>query len=119
MPLGPSGSNKAIDGFNAGVKYAALFKTDGNEVSGGGYSRVSSAFTQGSGNDANRCSNNAALDFGQATANWGSINEVRLYTTASTTSESNREFTAGITARAVNANDTFSIPAQGFEITWT
>ena len=106
MPLGPSGSNKAIDGFNAGTKYAALFKTDGSEVSGGGYARVSGTWTQGSGADANRCSNNADLDFGTPSANWGTVNEIRLYTTATGTSDSNREFTAGITARAVNSGDT-------------
>ena len=119
MTVGTAGDARIATGFGQGSEFVGLFKTDGNEVSGGGYARVSGTWTQGSGGEANRCSNNSDLDFGTPSANWGTVDEVRLYTTATGTSDSNREFTAGITARAINSGDTFEIPAGGYEITWT
>ena len=117
MTVGTAGDARIATGFGQGSEYVGLFKTDGTEVSGGGYSRQSAVFVQSTeqGNTA-AIVNNAELDFGTATAAWGTINQVRIYSTASGTSDSNLILTANISNRTVNQDDTFAIPANGFQI---
>ena len=117
MTVGQAGDSRIATGFGQGSEFVGLFKTDGNEVSGGGYSRQSAAFAQSTeqGNTS-AIVNSAEIDFGTATANWGTIDEVRIYSSASGTSASNLIFTANITARTVSSGDSLSIPANGFHI---
>ena len=111
MPVLQAGDARIATGFGQGSEYVALIKTDGNEVSGGGYTRQSAVFQQSTeqGNTA-AIVNSSAIDFGTATADWGSINKVRIYTSASGTGASNEVFESTITTRTVNDGDSFSIP---------
>lgn len=117
MTVGQAGDSRIASGFGQGNEFVALFKTDGNEVSGGGYGRQSASFVQSteSGN-TDAIVNQAEIDFGSATANWGSINQVRIYNSASSSSATALVFTANITTRVVNSGDSFSIPVNGFQI---
>ena len=117
MTVGTADDARIATGFGTGSEYVALFKTDNTEVSGGGYSRQLASFVQSteSGN-TDAIVNQAEIDFGTATANWGTIDEVRIYTSSSSTASSNLVFTANISNRTVNNGDTFSIPANGFQI---
>lgn len=62
--------------------YVGLFTADptdantGTEVSGGGYSRKSAAFSAPSNGVT---SNSADITFDQATANWGTITHIGIY----------------------------------------
>ena len=118
MPVLQAGDARIATGFGQGSEFVALIKTDGNEVSGGGYARQSGIFQQSTeqGNTS-AIVNASALDFGTATANWGSINKVRIYTSASGTGESNMVYEDTITTRTVNNGDSFSIPNWTITIT--
>lgn len=118
MTVLAGGDARVATGFGQGSEYVALIKTDGNEVSGGGYQRQTANFQQNteSGNEASIV-NAADIDFGTATANWGTINKVRIYSSASSTAASAQIFESTITSRTVNTNDSFSIPANGWVIT--
>lgn len=117
MTVGAAGDTRIATGFGQGSEWVGLFKTDGSEVSGGSYARQSATFVQSteSGNTA-AIVNNAEIDFGTATANWGTVNEARIYTSSTTTSASNLIFTAQFTSRTVNNGDSFTIPIRGFQI---
>ena len=119
MTVLAGGDSRVATGFGTGAEYVALIKTDGSEVSGGGYARKSAGALQISieqgAEDA--IVNAAAIDFGTATANWGTVNKVRIYDNATATAASNQIFEASISSRTINQNDSFSIPASGFQIT--
>lgn len=116
MAIGEAGIARVATGFSQGGGYVALF-VGNTEVSGGGYARQQVTLQRSTeqGN-TNNIVNNAELDFGTATANWGTVSQVRIYTTATTTSASNLVYTANITARTINSGDSVSIPANGYPI---
>ena len=116
MTVLAGGDSRIATGFGTGSEFVALIKTDGTEVSGGGYARQSATFEQDS-QDPDVIHNAAACDFGSATADWGTVNKVRIYSTSTGTSASNQIFEATISSRTINSGDSFSIPAEGFEIT--
>jgi hypothetical protein len=100
----------------------ALFTTaasetgGGTEVSGGGYSRKAVTFTV-SGNTAN----NALVDFGTASANWGTISHYGIYDTAATPNllfwGATKNSSGTDTTFTVNNGDTFQFPASAITIT--
>lgn len=118
MTVLAGGDARVATGFGTGTEYVALIKTDGNEVSGGGYSRQTASFVQSTeqGNTS-AIVNNADIDFGTATADWGTVNKVRIYSSSSSSATSAQIFESSITSRTVNTNDSFSIPANGWVIT--
>lgn len=120
MTVLQAGDARVATGFGQGSEYVALIKTDDTEVSGGGYQRQSAVFVQSTeqGNTS-AIVNNAEIDFGTATADWGTVRKVRIYTSASGTGDSNSVFESSITARTVNSGDSFAIPANGWVITIT
>ena len=118
MTVLQAGDARIATGFGTGSEYVALIKTDGTEVSGGGYARKSATFQQSTeqGN-TDAIVNSGIIDFGTATANWGTVNKVRIYTHATNSGDSNSVFEQTITSRTINQNDSFSIPANGWTIT--
>ena len=118
MTVLEGGDARVATGFGTGSEYVALIKTDGSEVTGGGYSRQTATFVQSTEQGStDAIVNSAAIDFGTATANWGSVNKVRIYNSATASAGTNQIFEANITTRTINQNDSFSIPSGGFQIT--
>ena len=105
MTVGPAGDARIAAGFATGSEYVALIKTDGNEVSGGGYQRQLGAFDQSTEQGAtDAIVNTAEIDFGTATATWGTVNKYRLYTSSSSTAESNLLYEWTVSNVTINAN---------------
>ena len=99
--------------------YVALCTTDptdtalGTEVSGGGYARQSVAFTV-SGNNA---SNTSAIEFPEATANYGTVVAVMIMPASSGGSASDMIVHAQLTAdKTISTGDIFRIPAGDLDI---
>jgi hypothetical protein len=98
--------------------YVGLFTTDptdagsGNEVSGGSYARVAVTF----GAPSNGVStNSAAVEFAQATGNWGTVAFIGLHD-ASTTG--NLLFhTALDTSKTIETGDIFKIAIGSLSVT--
>lgn len=113
MPLGTAGKNRVYAGLTVGTEAVALIKTDGNEVSGGGYSRQAAPFAQSTeqGNTDN-WTNTGAIDFGTATANWGTINKFRIYASTTSTDAAQIIYEGGLTQATVNSGSSVSF-AQG------
>ena len=100
--------------------YVALCTTDptdsalGTEVTGGGYARQSVAFTI-SGNNA---SNTSAIEFPEATANYGTVVAVMIMPASSGGSASDMIVHAQLTAdKTISTGDIFRIPAGDLDIT--
>ena len=99
--------------------YVALCTTDptdtalGTEVSGGGYARQSVAFTV-SGNNA---SNTSAIEFPEATANYGTVVAVMIMPASSGGAASDMIVHAQLTAdKTISTGDIFRIPAGDLDI---
>jgi len=99
--------------------YVALCTTDptdsalGTEVSGGGYARQSVAFTV-SGDNA---SNTSAIEFPEATANYGTVVAVMIMPASSGGSASDMIVHAQLTAdKTISSGDIFRIPAGDLDI---
>ena len=99
--------------------YVALCTTDttdsalGTEVTGGGYARQSVAFTI-SGNNA---SNTSAIEFPEATANYGTVVAVMIMPASSGGSASDMIVHAQLTAdKTISTGDIFRIPAGDLDI---
>lgn len=99
--------------------YVALCTSDptdsalGTEVSGGGYARQSVAFTV-SGNNA---SNTSAIEFPEATANYGTVVAVMIMPASSGGSASDMIVHAQLTAdKTISTGDIFRIPAGDLDI---
>ena len=99
--------------------YVALCTTDptdtalGTEVSGGGYARQSVAFTV-SGNNA---SNTSAIEFPEATADYGTVVAVMIMPASSGGSASDMIVHAQLTAdKSISTGDIFRIPAGDLDI---
>lgn len=98
--------------------YVALFTSDptdagtGTEVSGGGYARQVATFAAPS-NGATV--NSAAVEFPQATANWGTIGWLGLYDAA--TGGNLLYHTALTTAKTIDTGDIFKFAASSISVT--
>lgn len=99
--------------------FVALTTTDptdtalGTEVSGGGYARQSVAFTV-SGNNA---SNTSAIEFPEATANYGTVVAVMIMPASTGGTASDMIVHAQLTSdKAISTGDIFRIPAGDLDI---
>jgi len=99
--------------------FVALCTTDptdsalGTEVSGGGYARQSVAFTV-SGDNA---SNTSAIEFPEATADYGTVVAVMIMPASSGGSASDMIVHAQLTAdKSITTGDIFRIPAGDLDI---
>jgi len=97
--------------------YVALFTAapsdsgGGTEVSGGGYARQTIAFTT----SGDTTSNNAAIEFPTATANYGSVTHVGIYDASSA---GNLMAWAELTSsKNIETGDVFRIPSGDLDIT--
>ena len=97
--------------------YLALFTANpgdgdsGTEVSGGGYARQSVTFTT-SGDTA---SNSAAIEFPTATANYGTVSYVGVYTASS--GGDLIAHAALTSSKSIETGDVFRVPAGDLDIT--
>lgn len=97
--------------------YLALFTSNpgdgdsGTEVSGGGYARQSVTFTVT--NDT--ASNSAAIEFPTATANYGTVSHVGVYTASS--GGDLIAHAALTSSKAIDTGDVFRVPAGDLDIT--
>jgi len=99
--------------------FVALCTTDptdsalGTEVSGGGYARQSVAFTV-SGNNA---SNTSAIEFPEATADYGTVVAVMIMPASTGGTASDMIVHAVLTAdKSISTGDIFRIPAGDLDI---
>lgn len=117
MTVLQGGDSRVATGFGTGSEFVGLIKTDGNEVSGGGYQRQSATFQQSTevGNTS-AIVNAADIDFGTATANWGTINKVRIYSSATSTAASAQLFDGTVSSTTINSGDSYSIAAGNYQI---
>jgi hypothetical protein len=100
------------------TKYLALFTAlaDGEagsvtEVSGGGYARQSVAFTT----SGNTTSNNAAVEYPTATANYGTVTHVGVYDASS--SGNLMAYAALSSNKTIETGDVFRVPSGDLDIT--
>ena len=101
-----------------GTHYLALFTAvaDGEtgsvtEVSGGGYARQTVAFTT----SGNTTSNNAAVEFPTATANYGTVTHVGVYDASS--SGNLMAYAALSSKKTIETGDVFRVPSGDLDIT--
>lgn len=120
MTVLQAGVTRIATGFGQGSEYVALIKTDGDEVSGGGYQRQSAIFQQSTeqGN-TDAIVNAGEINFGTATADWGSVNKLRIYTGSTATGDSNSVFETTVTTRTINSGDSARVPATSWVISIT
>lgn len=97
--------------------YVALFTAapsdsgGGTEVSGGSYARQTIAFTT----SGDTTSNNAAIEFPTATANYGTVTHVGVYDASSA---GNLMAWAALTSsKTIETGDVFRIPSGDLDIT--
>jgi len=100
------------------TKYLALFTavSDGEtgsvtEVTGGGYARQSVAFTT----SGNTTSNNAAVEYPTATANYGTVTHVGVYDASS--SGNLMAYAALSSNKTIETGDVFRVPSGDLDIT--
>lgn len=84
----------------------------GTEVSGGSYARKSAAFNAPSDGV---CTNSAAVEFDQATANWGIVSHVALLDAI--TSGNLLFYTDITTSKTIETGDIFKIAAGSLSVT--
>lgn len=80
MPLAPAGETAALAALLTGrfVSLHTGIPTGGNEVAGGAYARQAATFVD-AGSDPTVASNNANIEFPVATAGWGTVTYVGIY----------------------------------------
>ena len=100
------------------TKYLALFTAvaDGEagsvtEVTGGGYARQTVAFTT----SGNTTSNNAAVEYPTATANYGTVTHVGVYDAL--TSGNLMAYAALSSNKTIETGDVFRVPSGDLDIT--
>ena len=100
------------------TKYLALFTAvaDGEagsvtEVSGGGYARQTVAFTT----SGNTTSNNAAVEYPTATANYGTVTHVGVYDASS--SGNLMAYATLSASKTIETGDVFRVPSGDLDIT--
>ena len=97
--------------------YLALFTTNpaedgtGTEVTGGGYVRQSATFTV-SGNTA---SNSGAIEFPTATAGYGTVSHVGIYTAS--TGGDLIAYAELSTSKTIDTGDVFRVPDGDLDVT--
>jgi len=101
--------------------YVALFtvaptdSTQGTEVTGGSYARVSVARGAGWTSSGNATENAADIIFPEATASWG---EVKAFALCDAVSAGNQLYWGDLTAfKTIDDGDTAKIPAGDLDIT--
>ena len=101
-----------------GTHYLALFTAvaDGEtgsvtEVSGGGYARQTVAFTT----SGNTTSNNAAVEYPTATANYGTVTHVGVYDASS--SGNLMAYATLSASKTIETGDVFRVPSGDLDIT--
>ena len=100
--------------------YVALFTTDptdagsGTEVSGGSYARKAATFGTASGTSGS-ISNDAAVEFDQATGNWGTISHIGIYDAVS--SGNLLYHTVLDASKAIDTGDIFKIAIGSLTVT--
>ena len=98
--------------------YVGLYTSDpgednsGTEVSGGSYARKSAAFNAPSNGV---CTNSAAVEFDQATGNWGTVSHVALLDAI--TSGNLLFYTDITTSKTIETGDIFKIAAGSLSVT--
>lgn len=116
MAIGQAGVGRVATGFSTGSEYTGLFNGD-VEVTGGGYARRAVGFQQSTEQGTeNSIVNSAAIDFGTATAAWGTVNRVKIFDNATATADANLLYEAIITPRTISSGDSVTIPVNGFPI---
>ena len=106
-------------GFRPG-DYIALVKTDGNEVSGGGYARQPCHFERSTEQGLTNQFHNPALDFGTTTAAWGTVNAFRVFRAIGTAdTASNRVYEGNLTSQTINSGVPVTAAAGAIAITAT
>lgn len=99
------------------TKYLGLFTSapgeagGGTEVSGGGYARQTVAFTT----SGNTTSNNAAVEFPTATANYGTVTHVGVFDAS--TSGNLMAYATLSSSKAIATGDVFRVPSGDLDIT--
>ena len=100
------------------TKYLALFTAvaDGEtgsvtEITGGGYARQTVAFTT----SGNTTSNNAAVEYPTATANYGTVTHVGVYDASS--SGNLMAYAALSSNKTIETGDVFRVPSGDLDIT--
>lgn len=86
MGVNAAGETRALNGLLTGtfLSLHSAQPTSGNEVTGGAYARQAFAYTiTGSGEGPSVASNTAIVQFPTATADWGTITHVGVWTAAS------------------------------------
>ena len=97
--------------------YVALFTAapsdsgGGTEVSGGAYARQTIAFTT----SGDTTSNNAAVEFPTATANYGTVTHVGIYDAS--TAGNLMAWAALTSSKTIETGDVFRIPSGDLDIT--
>ena len=86
-----------------------------NEVSGGGYTRMSATFAQISGPNPTVDANSAIITYPMATADWGTITYFGVWDAA--TAGNNRGSGPLTTTKAVNNGDTARFAAHALTLT--
>lgn len=84
MPLATTGESIALTALLASrfVSLHTGVPTGGNEVSGGSYARQSASFSQ-TGDNPTTAANDATIEFPVASAAWGNVTHVGIYSAAS------------------------------------
>ena len=99
------------------TKYLALFTGapgetgGGTEVTGGAYARQTVAFTT----SGNTTSNNAAVEYHTATANYGTVTHVGVYDASS--SGNLKAYAALSSNKTIETGDVFRVPSGDLDIT--
>jgi len=83
----------------------------GTEVSGGGYARQSVVFTV----TGNTASNNAAIEFPTATANYGTVTHIGVFDASS--AGNLLAYAALTTSKTIETGDVFRVPSGDLDIT--
>ena len=108
---------KDKEGNNLTAKYLALFTGapgetgGGTEVTGGAYARQTVAFTT----SGNTTSNNAAVEFPTATANYETVTHVGVYDASS--SGNLMAYAALSSNKTIETGDVFRVPSGDLDIT--
>jgi hypothetical protein len=98
--------------FTPDPLYLALYKDDGTEVVRGSYARID--ITGSLEVNTDTLSNSAQINFPTATADWGTITEVKIFSAASAGDE--YFFGATQTSRNISAGETYTILVGNFSI---
>ena len=113
--------NVGLEAVNSAVFLAgdqiALIKTDGTEVSGGGYSRITCHLVRSTEQGLTNQFLAPALDWGTTTAAWGTVNKFEIYRNTSATGVSNVVADGALTQQTINSGVAVSANAGAIGVT--